>query len=70
MGGPVSQYLAMGGHAVFIWSAYAVAAVVLIGLLGLSWRGLKAREAELALLEPIRGREGHRRGRKDEGSGS
>ena len=29
----VSDFLAMGGYARFVWPAYAVAAIVLIGLL-------------------------------------
>jgi heme exporter protein D len=34
-------------HAMFVWSAYGAAAVLLIGLLLASWRGLRNREAEL-----------------------
>jgi heme exporter protein D len=38
-------------HAAFVWSAYSVAAVLLVGLLLASWRGLRAREAELDAAE-------------------
>ena len=34
-------------HAMYVWSAYGVAAVLLIGLLIASWRGLRKQEAEL-----------------------
>ena len=34
-------------HAMYVWSAYGVGAVLLIGLLLASWLGLRAREAEL-----------------------
>ena len=34
-------------HATFVWSAYGAAAVILIGLLLASWRGLRRQEAEL-----------------------
>jgi heme exporter protein D len=38
-------------HAAFVWSAYSVAVVLLVGLLLASWRGLRAREAELEAAE-------------------
>ncbi len=41
----------MSGNASFIWSAYAAAAVLLIGLLIASLRSLRRREAELAEAE-------------------
>lgn len=47
----VSDFLAMGGYAGFIWSAYGAAAVILIGLLIASLRELRARQAEIAALE-------------------
>jgi heme exporter protein CcmD len=52
-------WLAMGGHAPFIWGAYAVALVVLGGLGLLSWRGHQAAKADVARLEAIarRGRQ-------------
>jgi heme exporter protein D len=34
-------------HAMFVWSAYGAAAVLLIGLLLTSLRGLRKQEAEL-----------------------
>jgi heme exporter protein D len=46
-----SAFFAMGGYAAFIWPAYGATAAILIGLLVASWRGLRAREAELKLAE-------------------
>lgn len=61
----VSTFLGMGGHAAFVWPAYAVAAVVLIALLLVSVWGLKAARSELAALQggedgegPVRSRGG------------
>ncbi len=47
----ISEFFAMGGYAGFIWSAYGVAALVLIGLLVMSLIELRARQAEVAALE-------------------
>ena len=44
----------MGGYAAFIWPAYGVAAVVLLGMLLASLRGLRSSERELAALEAAR----------------
>ena len=46
----MTQFFGMGGYAVFVWPAYAVAAVALIGLLVQSLRDLRKRAAELAAL--------------------
>jgi heme exporter protein D len=43
----IGAYFAMGGYAVFVWSAYGVAFVVLGGLALQSWRS--HREAVRAL---------------------
>ena len=47
----VTEYFAMGGYAGFVWSAYGLSLVVLVGLLVVSRRALRAREAEVAALE-------------------
>lgn len=47
----ISTFLAMGGYAAFVWPAFAVAAVVLAGLLAASMRGLSARERTLGALQ-------------------
>ncbi len=46
----MSDFLAMGGYAAFVWPAFGFAAVVLIGLLAQSWRAARRREAELEQL--------------------
>jgi len=47
-------FLAMGGYARFVWPAFAISAVVLIGLVVASLRTLRAREAELTRLRQLR----------------
>jgi heme exporter protein D len=41
----------MGGHGAFIWSSYAIVAVVTLGLLLISLKTMRARERELAELQ-------------------
>lgn len=43
----IDQFLAMGGYAAFVWPAYAVAALVMLGLLVISLRRLRRTEAAL-----------------------
>lgn len=47
----IATYLDMGGHAAFIWPALGVAAFVLLAMTIVSWRGLRASEAELRAAE-------------------
>jgi heme exporter protein CcmD len=42
------DFLAMGGHAAFIWPAFAIALIVLFGLALLSRWGLSAAERDHA----------------------
>jgi len=37
----LADFFAMGGHGGFIWPAYGIAAVVLIGVLAVSWQQLR-----------------------------
>ena len=46
----MSEFLAMGGYAAYVWSAFGFALVVLLALLAQSWRAARLREAELAQL--------------------
>jgi heme exporter protein D len=46
----MSDYWAMGGYAVFVWPAYGLSALVMVGLAVSAWRTLKARERALAKL--------------------
>ena len=58
----MSPFFAMGGYAAYVWPAYGVAAVVLIGLWIGSLRALRAREAEIEAVEAGRPRrERHRK---------
>ncbi len=52
----MSEYFAMGGHAAFIWSAYAVATVVMIGMLVASLKSLRRQQQAVRLLEEARGK--------------
>lgn len=47
----MSEFFAMGGYSAFIWPAYGAAAILLAGVLILSWRSMRQREA---LLESLR----------------
>ena len=51
----LSNFLNMGGYAVWVWSAYGVSAVALVGLVVWSVRTLKAREREFEDLKNSRG---------------
>lgn len=37
----LADFIAMGGFAGFVWPAYAIAALVLVGLLVVSWHQLR-----------------------------
>jgi heme exporter protein D len=50
----IGQFFAMGGYGAFVWSAYGIAAIVIGSLIVTSWRALKARESEAAVLEAAR----------------
>jgi heme exporter protein D len=53
----IQTFLDMGGYAGFVWPAYALAALVLLGLLAVSLRQLRKAESELAALGLQRQRE-------------
>lgn len=46
----MTEFFAMGGYAAYVWSAYGLATIVLLGLLVTSLRRLRRAEAELAAL--------------------
>ena len=52
----MSEFFAMGGYAAYIWPAYGVAAVILIGLWLVSVKELRARETDIELAETARPR--------------
>ena len=45
------SFFAMGGYAAYVWPAFGVAAVIMVALLALSIRTMRAREAALKALE-------------------
>jgi heme exporter protein D len=47
----VTQFLAMGGYAAFIWPAYGVSLVGLLVMVWQSWAGWRAAKKKLAALE-------------------
>lgn len=48
----MTDFLAMGGYAAYVWGAYGVSALTMIGLLAASLRRLKVREAAIRQLQP------------------
>jgi heme exporter protein D len=50
-----ATFFAMGGYAVYVWPAFAVAALVMAGLVITTLRTLRRRERELAEIETARG---------------
>jgi len=50
----VEAYLGMEGYGSFIWAAYLLATLILVGLLAQSRRVLKKREALLLRLRSMR----------------
>jgi heme exporter protein D len=63
MGAPLTDFLAMGGYAAYVWPAYGFAALVLIVLLAQSWRSARRRAAELEQLRHLARPERARRAR-------
>ena len=47
----MESFLEMGGYGGFVWPAYGVTAIVLVGLLVASLRALRKRQAALDALE-------------------
>ena len=54
--GDLQAFIAMGGHAMFIWPAYAAAFAVLGGLVVQSWRRYRDSLATLDQLQASRNR--------------
>ncbi len=47
----IGHFLAMGGYAIFVWPAFAIAALVMAGLAVQSVAGYRRRRRELARLD-------------------
>jgi len=54
--GDIGTFLAMGGYAGFVWSAYGIAFAVLGGLALFSWRRYRASTATVERLQQELGR--------------
>ncbi|MSQ85251.1 MAG: heme exporter protein CcmD [Alphaproteobacteria bacterium] len=54
----IAEYLHIGGYAMFVWPAYGLALVGLVGILWLSVSSWKAREAEFMGLKSARENQG------------
>lgn len=50
----VARFLAMGGYAIYVWPAYGLALVVLVGLLGESLATYRRTQRALAGMERAR----------------
>lgn len=50
----LNEFLSMGGYGAYIWPAYLIAAVILVGLLIMSLRSVRGHEARLASLRKAR----------------
>ena len=61
----MQEYFAMGGYAAFIWPAYGLTILALIGILWSSLAGLRSAERRAALFEAARPR---RRPRRESGT--
>ena len=46
----MGEYFEMGGHGVYIWPAYIIAAVVIVGILAHTLHTMRQRERHLDLL--------------------
>ena len=57
----LGDFLAMGGHAAFIWPAFAIAVITLLGLGLLSRLGLSVAERDHAEARREAGRDGDER---------
>lgn len=50
---PLTDFLAMGGYAAYVWPAYGFALLVLVALVVQSWRSARRRDAELDQLRRL-----------------
>ena len=52
----MTEYLAMGGYAVYVWTAYGAAVVVLVGLTMATLAGRRSSQRDVDALDRLRGR--------------
>ena len=55
MNGSLAEFFAMGGYAGFIWPAYGIAALVLVGVLAVSLQQLRQAREMLRRYDPQSG---------------
>ena len=60
----MSDFLAMGGYGAYVWPAYGLTAIVLLGFLVVTWQGLRGRRRALERLEAELPSRRERRGTK------
>ena len=65
----IGEFLAMGGYAAFVWPAFGATALVMVGLLLASLRGLRRERRALELMEKARPRR-RRHGAAPEAAGT
>lgn len=66
----MAEFFHMGGYGVFVWSSYAVVAVVLIGLTAWTIAALRRANAEMNDLEAMAPRRRRRRQGAQSGEGT
>lgn len=49
----MTDFLAMGGYAGYVWGSYLLSAIVLAAVFVTAWRGLRRREQEIAALRAL-----------------
>jgi heme exporter protein D len=52
----MTEFLAMGGYAVYVWTAYGAAVVVLVGLIMATLARRRSSQRDLDTMERLRGR--------------
>lgn len=61
----MSEFVTMGGYAIYVWGSYGAAVLVLTAIALLSWRRLRASKARLQTLQAAAPH--RRRSRREEG---
>ena len=61
----IATFFAMGGYAFYVWPSLGLTAVVMVGLLWSSWRGLRSAEGTLASLHASRSGAPERNGQSE-----
>jgi len=51
----MNEFLEMGGHGVYIWPCYGLAALLLVSLLATSLKSLSKSKKDLSIMEQMTG---------------